>query len=174
MPTAALKSLASKAGVSMEKAERLWDKAKKAAADEGKSEDYAYITGILKKMLGLASESSESDIDFLLFESGYPPKLIVESVTPSEASSMRGDIEKIVTEIGKIGSGEVNWTGVALHLKLLLHKWLRASTKERGFFSSVFRRIGLLGESTNDYDVVRTLSEAYNLPQDEIRKIYGV
>lgn len=158
----------------MEKAERLWSKAKKAAADEGRSEDYAYITGILKRMLGLASESSESDIDLLLFESGYPHKLIVESVTPSEASSMRGNIEKIVNEIGKMGTDEVNWKGIALHLKLLLHKWLRASTKERGFFSSIFRRIGLLGESTDDRDVVAVLSEAYNVPQNEIRKIYGI
>jgi len=174
MPAAVLKSLASKAGVSAERAEKLWQKAKKAAADEGKPEDYAYITGIVKQMMGVASEASEDDVDFLLFESGYPVRFIVESVSPSDAASMRTDIQKIVTEITKLGTEEANWSAIALHLKLLLNKWLKASTKERGFFSSMFQKIGLFGESTDDREIVKTLCEAYDVSEQTIREIYNV
>ena len=51
--TAVLKSFAEKSGKSLEKVEELWQKAKKIAEDDGQAENYAYITGILKKMLGL-------------------------------------------------------------------------------------------------------------------------
>jgi len=48
-----VKSFADKTGKSEAEVEKLWDKAKKIAKESGREEDYAYITGILKKMLGL-------------------------------------------------------------------------------------------------------------------------
>lgn len=71
MPAPALKALASKAGVSLANAEKLWKKAKDAAKgselksggkvpdNESKWTDkhYAYVTGIFKKMLGSKQES---------------------------------------------------------------------------------------------------------------------
>lgn len=53
MPTPVLKSLATKAGVSMSKAEDMWDAAKKEAKQMGQEDNYAYITGIVKTMMGL-------------------------------------------------------------------------------------------------------------------------
>lgn len=64
MPAPALYSLAQQAGVSVSKAEEYWDKAKTLAADEGKAEDYAYITGIVKKMLGLSESGKPQLVDF--------------------------------------------------------------------------------------------------------------
>lgn len=42
--------------------ERLWQKAKKRAAAEGKANDYAYVTGIFKKMKGMAKSQRLDDM----------------------------------------------------------------------------------------------------------------
>lgn len=57
MPTAALKSLAKSHGISMGKAEHLWDKAKDIADKEYKFDEknpkhWAIVMGIVKKMMG--------------------------------------------------------------------------------------------------------------------------
>lgn len=51
MPQAYVQKLATKYGISLERAEHLWKKAKKVAAQEGQGEDYGYITGIFKRMM---------------------------------------------------------------------------------------------------------------------------
>jgi hypothetical protein len=53
MPTPVIKSFAEKTGKSVAEIDKLWNKAKVIAAEEGEGENYAYITGIVKKMLGL-------------------------------------------------------------------------------------------------------------------------
>lgn len=53
MPTPLIKSIADKAGVSVEEAEKKWHEAKAIAAESGKSANYAYITSIFKRMLKL-------------------------------------------------------------------------------------------------------------------------
>jgi alpha-L-fucosidase len=60
MPSNVLASLAKQAGVSLDKAEEYWDRAKEQAAKQGHKDDYAYIVGIVKKMLGLESQSGRS------------------------------------------------------------------------------------------------------------------
>jgi hypothetical protein len=72
MPTPALKSFAKESGKPIAEVERLWGKAKKLANDEGHKESdgdsfYAYVTGILKKMLGLKS-TLEEQVGYLLGE----------------------------------------------------------------------------------------------------------
>ena len=57
MPSNVVQSFATKTGKSVSEVEKLWDKAKKSAADQGRAEDYAYITGILKNMLGLGEKT---------------------------------------------------------------------------------------------------------------------
>ncbi len=59
MPTQALYNLAQQAGISVSKAEEYWDKAKKLAAEEHKADDYAYITGITKKMMGVTEQRNQ-------------------------------------------------------------------------------------------------------------------
>lgn len=52
MPTNLIKKLSAQGKGSVEELEHKWDEAKKAASDQGKSEDWAYTTGIFKKMVG--------------------------------------------------------------------------------------------------------------------------
>lgn len=55
-------SFAEKSGKSVEEVEKLWKEAKAAAKEENRDQDYAYITGILKKMLKL-NEDFDGDND---------------------------------------------------------------------------------------------------------------
>ena len=52
MPTAYVKKLAKKHHTSISKAEGRWSRAKKAAAKQGHEDEYDYITGIFKHMMG--------------------------------------------------------------------------------------------------------------------------
>lgn len=62
MPNSMVQSFAKKTGKSVDRVEHLWDKAKKIATDAGRTDDYAYITGVLKKMLGLKESLSDEVI----------------------------------------------------------------------------------------------------------------
>jgi hypothetical protein len=53
MPNAVINSFAEKTGKSVAEVDKLWNKAKEIAKEAGEGENYAYITGIVKKMLGL-------------------------------------------------------------------------------------------------------------------------
>lgn len=52
MPTALIKKLSKQGKGSVAELEHKWDEAKKAAHEQGKSQDWAYTTGIFKKMVG--------------------------------------------------------------------------------------------------------------------------
>lgn len=58
MPQAYVKKMAAKHHLTMDRAEHLWDKAKKLATKEGKAEQFDYITGIFKRMVGEATVST--------------------------------------------------------------------------------------------------------------------
>lgn len=63
MPTAYIKKTAKKTGKSVKQVESLWNEAKASAAEQGKADNYAYITGIFKKMIkGLDKKSLLSEI----------------------------------------------------------------------------------------------------------------
>lgn len=72
MPNNVVKSLAKKSGKSVDDVEKLWDKAKKIAVDDGRSEDdedfYPYVTGILKKMLKIKEDLDDETILGLISE----------------------------------------------------------------------------------------------------------
>lgn len=55
MPVPYLIKLAKKHHMPLAKAEEYWEKAKKAAEKAGKSRDWAYVTGIFKRMMGETS-----------------------------------------------------------------------------------------------------------------------
>lgn len=57
MPTPYLEKVAKDKGKPVSEMEDLWVKAKAQAAREGRAKDYAYITGIFKKMAGVAVPS---------------------------------------------------------------------------------------------------------------------
>ena len=64
MPAASLKALADKSGVTLKRAEHLWDKAKLLARKQGRfkkdgaDDYYAYVTGIVKKMMSLGKRTA--------------------------------------------------------------------------------------------------------------------
>lgn len=57
MPASYVKKVAKDKGKSVSEMENLWTKAKDAAAKEGKANDYAYITGIFKRMAGVIDKA---------------------------------------------------------------------------------------------------------------------
>ena len=63
MPIPALASMAKKAGISIDKAEKYWDKAKEIAKKADHEKDYDYIMGIVKKMMKLESITVEDLMD---------------------------------------------------------------------------------------------------------------
>jgi hypothetical protein len=69
MPNNIVKSFADKTNKSVDEIEKLWDKAKIQAKEQGKKESddtfYPYVTGILKKMLKLENKKILSYKNFL-------------------------------------------------------------------------------------------------------------
>lgn len=55
MPTAYIKKLAREGKGSVATLEKRWDEAKAKAADEGRADDYSYITGIFKNMVNASA-----------------------------------------------------------------------------------------------------------------------
>jgi len=51
MPTAYIKKTAKEHGIPVKEAERLWEKAKKQAKEQGHEDDYDYIVAIYKSMI---------------------------------------------------------------------------------------------------------------------------
>ena len=82
MPANVIKSFASKSNKSVANVEKLWDKAKAQAAEQGRSKDYAYIVGILKSMLKIEGMSID------------PTDLLIELVVAGE--SVDTVVEKII------------------------------------------------------------------------------
>jgi hypothetical protein len=60
MPTSTIKKFAKKKGISIKKSEKRWKKAKELAKEKGKKENWSYIMGIYKRMMGV-SESHVFD-----------------------------------------------------------------------------------------------------------------
>lgn len=56
MPESLIKSLAKQSGRSMDTVEQYWNRAKVIAAKNGHKDDYDYITGITKRMAGIAEK----------------------------------------------------------------------------------------------------------------------
>jgi len=67
MPASAVYSLAKRVGLSTAEAEKRWEMAKAAAEDQGHNNEYDYIMGVYKKMIGLdESQQLEEAVNILL------------------------------------------------------------------------------------------------------------
>ena len=64
MPAEVVKSFANKTGKSVQEVEKLWNKAKEIATKEGipKKGFFAFVTAVLKKMLGIKESLNFKDI----------------------------------------------------------------------------------------------------------------
>ena len=146
MPADNLKSLANKAGVSVDKAEKMWDEAKKLAEDKGLKQDsenyWAYVVGIVKNMLGIESISSLHDV------------LSEAVISKSSASFMKSRMRKVTDELSKLDDGgtETSWKSVALNLRLFFNEYLSSLSSNTGL------KALLLGESmvSSTYNTKKT------------------
>lgn len=104
MPASQIKSFARKSGKSEKEIEKLWNKAKAAAAKQGKAKNFAYITGTLKKMLGMkesyypGKEMVEAASEFLRNREGSATSVVFDSDGDLEENNMKALIEDILQE----------------------------------------------------------------------------
>lgn len=76
MPVPYLQKLAKEGHGTLPELEKKWAKAKRRAAEQGHKDDYAYITGILKKMLSIQSSLVRSSH---IVQSGIPATQVMLS-----------------------------------------------------------------------------------------------
>lgn len=71
MPTAALKALAEKHGVSLKTAERYWDDAKRSAKGKDIDDKYAYMMGIVKRRMEASLDLEDRILARMCVNAGY-------------------------------------------------------------------------------------------------------
>jgi len=92
--------------------EELWAKAKARAAEEGHKEDYAYIMGVLKKMLGLGERYSPEDaiLTSALLGQEVAQKLLMETMPAGIRQSLFQKYVNMELQWRRRLSGrEMNW-----------------------------------------------------------------
>jgi hypothetical protein len=107
MSTSYLEKISKKKNIAMDKVEELWDKAKELAKEKNHDEDYAYITGIFKKMVG----ESLSFKEFQILSEDDAPTMSVSSGGTAHHSDTDGkrsymgrvDRKKLLDEFIKAG-----------------------------------------------------------------------
>ena len=100
MPVKSLEVIAKKSGLSIDKVEKYWDKAKKIAKEKFKETDDAfwpYVMGILKRMAGV----SEMKAAERLLEKYKVNEEVTVSSLDAEMSKLESAIEKELKDIKK-------------------------------------------------------------------------
>jgi len=85
MPNNIIKSFAKKSNKSVKEVEKLWDKSKGIAEEDGHKEEYDYIVGILKRMLNLNETLSFSEF---VLEQLQIQEITTSSSIPSSPQSL--------------------------------------------------------------------------------------
>lgn len=105
MPASMIPSFAKKTGKSETEVERLWHKAKGLAAEQGHSEEYDYIVGILKRMLKI-NESDEvetleesTQVELELFKKITGKLTIADVSTLKRVAKILDDVEDVSESI---------------------------------------------------------------------------
>jgi uncharacterized protein YdbL (DUF1318 family) len=173
MPVPYVKKLAEKHGMSVDKAEEHWSKAKQRAADEGKSEDYAYITGIFKRMMGEKAGAESDAAERLYWEfdarkKGYGP-------WKTRPQSERDAFKQILRGVGVTASQRANVVLAAI----------ANQAQAKRFLIDIGLHPTKIGQSDDNYvswsiakdseeqDVVNKISEALGRSGKKVAKDYG-
>ena len=167
MPSSLVKFFAKKYNKSVDQAEKLWNKAKGLAADAGKSEDWAYITGIFKRLISESPyEPKGKDIPFVAYAKDeltttgniatYPApfkrkkkmkyKDIMESVFLEEKKIAKDLIDQVVS--GTPVEEATNPAGVirCLPSKQAFHKSFNEKDRKK-LISAVFKGFKKVGDA---------------------------
>lgn len=96
MPANYIQSLSKKYNISVDKLEKVWDRAKELAKDQGREDDFAYITGIFKKYIRNKFNIKENYRYVVKKDNKY------EYVELKEEDLSELDLSKIIT-VGGIG-----------------------------------------------------------------------
>ena len=107
MPTAYVKKMADKHGISVGAAEEKWERAKKAAEEKfkhGSKRYWPYVMGIFKRMFGEAKEITFKD--YLLIEEAQQFPRYIKLVGPYVAKKVEDSAFRISYEVTKIMSDD--------------------------------------------------------------------
>lgn len=119
MPAPALKSLADEAGKSLADAERYWSEAKDSAKGRGFQENterfFAYVTGIVKRRLGLAS-----DISNITKIAGYINKKAGDEWVDKETEKFIVEVEKVMKSDKSISNVSISNSKIYFTFHILL------------------------------------------------------
>ena len=138
MPAASVRALAKRAGVSQDKAERLWKRAKEKAKEQGRGEDYAYITGILKSMLGIKesegvveSASSDSILFREVWGEDAARKIEEENMPSSVRAALLARWLEVEKQMRAMGHGGGNMDILARSLRMAVYTLLNWLAKDK-------------------------------------------
>lgn len=135
MPTSVVRSFAAQAGKTVKAVEKLWNKAKKLAAKAGRKEDYAYIVGILKKMLRIESGEGQISPDFSflseVFGEQVAESLLYEKMPSSVKAAVTMRWLEIEKQLRSAEHGKVSWPTLARSLRMAIYTLLNWAAKDR-------------------------------------------
>jgi hypothetical protein len=116
MPHPYLYKLAHKHGISVDEAEKRWNKAKSRAKDEGKDKDWVYITGIFKRSMGEGASfvgDEEADTYDPVLPPGMQPNASVARLREVAAMANQAQAKRFLQGIGlqptSVGMVEENY-----------------------------------------------------------------
>jgi len=112
VPVPALQPLATKSGKSLQAVEDLWSRAKAQAEKAGHKEDFAYIMGILKRMLGLSEKFRAEDAVLLAeaFGAEEAGKIIAEGLPESVREATKRAWTRVEACTKRLRSEKREWS----------------------------------------------------------------
>ena len=135
MPASLVKSFATQTGKTVKAVEKLWAKAKELATEAGRKEDYAYIVGILKRMLKIESggEQSPPGSSFLaeVFGEDAAERILNEQMPASVKASVTMRWLEIEKQLRNVEQGQVSWPTLARSLRMAIYSLLNWAAKDR-------------------------------------------
>lgn len=149
MPTAFIKKLAKEGKGSAKSLEKKWDEAKARAKEEGRGDDYAYITGIFKRMAGVTASTATDQFIIAQAEAGFATALSAaftrtfqRGATSVIAATAEDAIRDAISKakdvvIGKPFYFVVEFNGRKVPFQGLISKLPSAAEQKRGIMSSV-------------------------------------
>ena len=138
MPAALVKSFAKKTGKTVAAVEKLWNKAKELAKKAGRAKDFAYITGILKRMLRIESTElgeATASPDVSLRLAGWGQEVTARLLTEAMPASVKAALTvrwlEIEKQLRNMQSGMVSWPTLARSLRMAVYTLLNWATQDR-------------------------------------------